>query len=218
MFRIVLRSEFNLLCRAHASRISPIVQSAQVFANAKRFQSAKDGGSQRWHSFYRRGGEARKQPQPLRKGRLGGDASDVTVIFAGYRKDLVKLYNINEGLERRIHMEIHLDDYKPHELMRIFMDKAENHAGYKFIYNTNRESFQASLQERFNTTVMQNTIPRYNAGLVDHLMNSAATAIATRAAEDKNVDRKLLIEQDVEQAFKQLEERLDQRRKWLELL
>ena len=143
---------------------------------------------------------------------LLGDASDVTVIFAGYRKDLVKLYNINEGLERRIHMEIHLDDYKPHELMRIFMDKAENHAGYKFIYNTNRESFQANLQERFNTTFMQKTIPRYNAGLVDHLMNSAAAAIATRAAEDENVDRKLLIEQDVEQAFKQLEKRLQKRK------
>ncbi|OLQ09994.1 ESX-1 secretion system protein EccA1 [Symbiodinium microadriaticum] len=150
---------------------------------------------------------------------LLGEAKNVMVIFAGYRKDIVKLYGINEGLERRIHMEIHLDDYKPEELARIFTDKFEGkfQGGNDNVkYKINRTAAEETLLTKFNTELMRQLIPRYNAGLVDHLFNHVATEIARKepAVKDKR-DSKWLETEDLEKACEKLEQRLKERQDWL---
>eukprot|EP00439_Symbiodinium_sp_Y106_P079487 s179_g18.t1 len=143
---------------------------------------------------------------------LLGEAKNVMVIFAGYSKDIVELYRINEGLERRIHMEIHLDDYKPEELARIFINKASS----SFVgYGISRTAAEKELPALFNSSLMQRIIPRYNAGLIDHLLNHVATEIERKETPDSKTASKRLETEDLKNAFAKLEQRLKERQEWL---
>ena len=143
---------------------------------------------------------------------LLGEAKNVMVIFAGYSKDIVELYRINEGLERRIHMEIHLEDYKPEELARIFINKASS----SFVgYGISRTAAEKELPALFNSSLMQRIIPRYNAGLIDHLLNHVATEIERKETPDSKTASKRLETEDLKNAFAKLEQRLKERQEWL---
>jgi len=56
---------------------------------------------------------------------MENEREQLAVIFAGYRKDMDKLFDLNEGLKNRIGESsiIHFDDYSPNELFRILQLK-----------------------------------------------------------------------------------------------
>ncbi|CAE7807631.1 Rca [Symbiodinium sp. CCMP2592] len=140
---------------------------------------------------------------------LLGEAKNVMVIFAGYSEGMRELYRINEGLERRIHMEIHLDDYKPEELARIFIDKASSF----FIIPDTAEK---DLTDMFNRKFIRHIIRFYNAGLIDHLLNDVASEIERKERADSKAATKPLETEDLEKAFDKLQKRLEERQNWLQ--
>ena len=131
------------------------------------------------------------------------EADDTVVIFAGYEKDMRKLYAVNEGLERRIYMEIHLADYEPRDLVEIFERKAHEE-GYKLRFNL------TFLQESMSQKQVKSLIPRYNAGLVDHLLYAVETEISSRTNDTQAVIMEIE-KQDITEGFKKKVDELQHR-------
>lgn len=61
--------------------------------------------------------------------RMEDDRGKFVVIVAGYKEEMERFINSNPGLKSRFTHFFHLDDYKPEELVKIFLIMANN-AGY----------------------------------------------------------------------------------------
>jgi SpoVK/Ycf46/Vps4 family AAA+-type ATPase len=130
------------------------------------------------------------------------------VIFAGYDKELEKLFSLNPGLRDRIPYRIHFTNYSREELSRIFFRMIPSSFNITEGFRESAETFFTSLpDELMNDPNFSNA--RFVRNLVERIMSKAA--LRTQLDDERSAAL-TLTESDLELAvadaeFKKLNEK-----------
>mmetsp|Transcript_23194 Transcript_23194/g.38148 ORF Transcript_23194/g.38148 Transcript_23194/m.38148 type:complete len:982 (-) Transcript_23194:515-3460(-) len=98
----------------------------------------------------------------------------VIFIFAGYKKPMDEFIKANEGMERRIGLRLHFEDYSPPELAQICRLKCQAR-GFKMDPSTD-----STLSKLVDKSFPPEVRSRWNAGLSERLVEEATRALNQR--------------------------------------
>jgi len=122
--------------------------------------------------------------------RMEDDRGKFVVIVAGYKEEMERFLNVNPGLRSRFDKYIHLEDYKPEELLGIFKIMAN-----KKKYKISAEA-EEKLREIFQYMYDNRTKNFGNGREVRKLFESVETQLSRRIskllAENDEVDNDVL--------------------------
>lgn len=103
----------------------------------------------------------------------------ITIILAGYEKEMKELLNANPGIESRINIKINIPDYSDEELLAI-ADKIAEEKGFIIVEEARDAIIQCIHKERIDEKFG-------NARFIRELINTAHRNLASRlAAESKS--------------------------------
>eukprot|EP00761_Pharyngomonas_kirbyi_P010279 gb/GECH01010299.1/.p1 GENE.gb/GECH01010299.1/~~gb/GECH01010299.1/.p1 ORF type:complete len:633 (+),score=91.65 gb/GECH01010299.1/:1-1899(+) len=124
----------------------------------------------------------------------------VVFIFAGYRKDMDRLLNANEGMLRRIQYFFEFEDYTPEQLADIMCKKVTSKKNYVLA-----PSLVKSLSDIIETEFSKEVRSKYNGGLVDKLLQFSKQKMKSRVVKIKKPnkeDLQTITKEDVLQAIR----------------
>jgi len=100
----------------------------------------------------------------------------ITIILAGYEKEMKELLNANPGIESRINIKINIPDYSDEELLEI-ADKIAEEKGFIIVEEARDAIIQCIHKERIDEKFG-------NARFIRELINTAHRNLASRLAAD----------------------------------
>ncbi|KGX87553.1 AAA family ATPase [Pontibacillus litoralis] len=121
---------------------------------------------------------------------------NLVVILAGYKQEMRQLINSNPGLSSRFKKFFHFPDYTPDELVEMVKLIAES---YQYTFSEQAISYLQQQFEKFHTNG--------NGRFVKNLVDEAVQFQALRIDDLEGKDVLLLLQVDVENAWKAVRER-----------
>ena len=124
---------------------------------------------------------------------------DITIILAGYEKQMAVFLDENQGLKSRFPITIHFDDFTEDDLCEIFLQEAR----------TEEMDVSEEGLERFRS-IIRKEMKKDNFGngrAVRNIYEQAYRRHAVRYYENINVDPDLITEDDIDEVYTSVEHR-----------
>ena len=118
--------------------------------------------------------------------RMEDDRDRLVVIVAGYTNEMKKFINANPGLQSRFTRYIDFPDFKPDELVEIYMSRVN-----KYGYTLDDDAYKY-LQEKFKYVYQHKSKNFGNGRYVRNVFEQTITEQANRVAKQSNPSKKEL--------------------------